>query len=144
VLPLASEFPLNLPGYYFQELSADQFVLFGLQYTLPLDAANRWNLIAVANTATIDYLPGTEQSGHWHTGVGGGLAYRSPERAWQIILSYSYGIDAIRRHGRGAHSIGLLLQYDLEADLRGERPFFENWEWIKPGNWRGFDQLFGR
>src|SRR5258707_1797343 len=37
VLPLASEFPLTLPGYYYQELSATRFVLFNGNYYLPLD-----------------------------------------------------------------------------------------------------------
>ena len=43
-LPLVSEFPLSLPGYYFQEISARQFVLFNANYLLPLDHSQRWNL----------------------------------------------------------------------------------------------------
>jgi hypothetical protein len=30
------------------------------------------------------------------------------------MISYGYGIDAIRSHGYGAHNIGFLLQFDLE------------------------------
>ena len=43
-LPLVAEFPLSLPGYYFQEISARQFVLLNASYLLPLDAEKRWNL----------------------------------------------------------------------------------------------------
>jgi hypothetical protein len=125
ILPFASEFPLTLPGYYFQEISADRFVLVGGQYYLPLDAANRWAFTAVAATATVQYVEGVEQPGHWHSGVGGGIRYRSPKDAWQVVLAYAYGIDAIRNDGRGAHNIGLLLQFDLE---RARVPLFD------PGN----------
>src|SRR5947199_10504279 len=37
LLPLASEFPLSIPGYYYQEISAQQFVLLGGNYILPLE-----------------------------------------------------------------------------------------------------------
>ena len=36
-LPLVSEFPLSLPGYFYQEISARQFVLLNANYLLPLD-----------------------------------------------------------------------------------------------------------
>src|SRR5947207_15308154 len=64
-LPLVSEFPLTLPGYYFQELSADRFLLFSGQYALPLDRSKRWGLMISAATATMDHLPGLEHPGRW-------------------------------------------------------------------------------
>ena len=51
VLPLVSEFPLSLPGYYYQEISAQEFVLAGGNYMIPLDKKQRWNLSATASTA---------------------------------------------------------------------------------------------
>ena len=75
LLPLASEFPLALPGYYYQEISAENSCCSGGNYLLPLDAKQRWNLDATVATAWVDYLPGLEQPGHWHTGVGGGAFY---------------------------------------------------------------------
>jgi hypothetical protein len=122
ILPFASEFPLTLPGYYFQEISADRFVLLAGQYLLPLDKENRWALTAVAATASVQYVSGLEQPGRQHSGVGGGIRYRSPKDAWQVVLSYAYGIDAIRNGGRGAHNIGFLLQFDLE---RAQVPLFD-------------------
>src|SRR6266567_77389 len=114
VLPLAAEFPLTLPGYYFQEISARDFALLGVNYSFPLDRNDRWALNALATTAGVHYVPGLEQPGHWHSGVGGGIRYRSPSNAWQLVLGYAYGIDARRENGRGAHSVGVLLQFDLE------------------------------
>jgi len=40
VLPLASEFPLNLPGYFYQEITARQFAVLSGQYDL------RWMITA--------------------------------------------------------------------------------------------------
>ena len=141
-LPLVSEFPLTLPGYYFQELSADRFVLLSAQYALPLDRSKQWGLTLSAATAAIDYLSGLEQPGRWNSGVGAGVVFRSESQAWHVMLGYAYGVDAIRSNGRGAHSIGILIQYDLQADRRGKRPFWD--PWLNPNKWRGFDWLFHR
>jgi hypothetical protein len=134
LLPLVSEFPLSLPGYYYQEISAKDFVLVGGNYMIPLDKNQRWNLSATASTAVVDYLPGLEQPGNWHTGLGGGILYKSP--SWKVMVGYGYGVDAIRSHGRGAQNVGVLLQFDLgqarEALLNTE----------EPGRWRGFQQIF--
>lgn len=118
-LPLIAEFPLTLPGYYFQEISASRFVLFSGQYSLPLDEAKRWNLTAVGTIAEVDYISGLEQPGGTHSGAGLGIGYRSKNNTWEVIVGYSYGLDAIRHHGRGAQNIGLLFQFDLEAKKRG-------------------------
>ena len=135
LLPLVSEFPLSLPGYYYQEISARQFVLIGGNYIVPLDHPHRWNLSATATTAFVDYLPGLEQPGHWHTGVGGGVFYTSP--SWRVMAGYAYGVDAIRSDGRGAHSIGILLQLDL---AHAKEAFYKP----EPSNqWRGLQRLLG-
>jgi hypothetical protein len=122
ILPFAAEFPLTLPGYYFQEISAERFVLLAGQYALPLDRDNRWAFMAVAATAAVRYVEGVEQPGEWHSGVGGGIRYRSPKDAWQVVLAYAYGFDAIRNDDRGAHNIGVLVQFDLE---RARVPLFD-------------------
>lgn len=114
-LPMSAEFPLSIPGYYFQEITARQFALLGGQYTMPIDARKRWNLTGYAATAVVDYVSGMSQPGDWHSGLGGGLGYTSPDKVWEITLGYAYGVDAIRSNGRGAHTVGLVAQYDLEA-----------------------------
>jgi hypothetical protein len=113
LLPLASEFPLILPGYYYQEISASRFALLNGNYTVPLDAKKRWAVSAVGSVAVVDYLPGLEQPGQWHSGIGGGVTYRSTSGAWQIMLDYGYGFQALRDHGPGAQSVGLLVQFNL-------------------------------
>jgi len=138
VLPLAAEFPLNLPGYYFQEISARDFALLGANYSLPLDRKDRWAINALATTAAVNYISGLSQPGHWHSGVGGGFRYRSPSNAWQLVLGYAYGIDAIRSSGRGAHSVGFLLQFDLE---RAHVALFEPGDY--PIRSRGLQRIFG-
>ena len=118
VLPLVAEFPLTLPGYYFQEISAESFALLGANYLLPLDSENHWALSFVAAGAVANYLHGLAQPGSWHTGIGAGVRWR-PSRNWQMSLGYAYGVDAIRNGERGAHSIGFLMQWDLEAAGHG-------------------------
>lgn len=118
VLPMGAEFPLTLPGYFFQELSAERFTLLSGQHVLPLDRHQRWSLAFSAATAIVDYLPGVSQPGNWHTGLGGGLAYRSTDGRWHVMVGYAYGVDAIRTTGRGANSVGILCQCDLGARAR--------------------------
>ena len=135
LLPLVSEYPLSLPGYYYQEISAKRFVLLGGNYLVPLDKKQRWNLDAMAATAVVDYLPGLEQPGHWHSGVGGGILYKTP--SWKIMLEYGYGVDAMRSSGRGAHSIGILIQLDWR---QAKGALFNPSE---PGQWRGLQEILG-
>jgi hypothetical protein len=119
LLPLGSEFPLDLPGYFYDEISARQFVLLGGNYSVPLDRQGHWNLDAVAASAVVDYLPGLGQPGNWNNGVGGGILYKRSD-TFKVLVSYAYGIDAIRNGSRGAQSIGILVQLDWEQ----AKPFF--------------------
>lgn len=130
LLPMVSEFPLSLPGYYFQEISARRFVLLGGNYIIPLDPKQHWNVNITAATAGVQYLPGLEQDGHWLSGVGGGVLYQAS--SIKVMVGYAYGIDAIRSSGRGAHSIGILLQYDLGKAR--EKLFNPD----QPNRWRGW------
>lgn len=138
VLPLVAEFPLTLPGYYYQELTARSFVLVGGNYSIPLGDSKRWGLTAGATTSWSDYLPGLEQPGKWNTGLGSGISYRSRSNTWQMLVGYAYGIDAIRSHGRGAHSIGFLLQFDLGKAKAGLLDPDQN-----PNHSRGLLRLLG-
>jgi hypothetical protein len=112
-LPLVSEFPLSLPGYYYQEISARQFVLLNANYLVPLDPGKLFDLDLNASTAVVDYLPGESQPGNSLTGVGGGILYHTPSNRLKLMLNYAFGIDALRASGRGASSVGVLFQIDL-------------------------------
>lgn len=125
VLPLAAEYPLLIPGYYFQELSADRFILFNGQYAYSFGESRQWQLTAMAATAVVSFIDGHEQPDRWHSGVGGGLAYQSKSGVWKAGLSYGFGIDARREGSRGAHVVMFALQFDLEKFLnkQSSRPF---------------------
>lgn len=137
-LPLAAEYPLSVPGYFYQEFSARQFVVFNASYLLPIAPDERWNLNFNAATAVIDYLPGTGQAGNSVNGVGGGLLYRAPSDRFRFIVNYGYGINAIRDGHRGANSIGFLLQIDL-GRMHGE-----SFKSTQPNRWQGWNWLMGR
>jgi hypothetical protein len=114
-LPMISEFPLLIPGYFNEELSARSFVCFTSQYTFPLDPDKRWSLSPIGSVATMDYLPGMEQPGHFNSGAGVGLGYRPRSGLWQVLATYGYGFEAIRSDGRGGQAVGIFCQIDLES-----------------------------
>ena len=134
LLPLVSEFPLSLPGYYYQEISAQKFVLLGGNYIVPIDARRRWNINFNATTAGVGYVDGLEQPGHWHSGIGAGILYQT--RSIKVMLGYAYGIDAIRSGGRGAHSVGILMQLNLKHAKA------ELYSPDRPNRWRGLQRIF--
>jgi hypothetical protein len=121
-LPMAAEFPLSLPGYYYEEISASRYGLLNGSYIVPLSRdKTTWTASATAATAMVDYIPGFEQRGKTHTGVGLGAAYLSHSKAWQLLGSYGYGVNAARGHGNGGQTVGLLMQFDF---YRAQVPFF--------------------
>jgi hypothetical protein len=114
-LPLISEFPLVLPGYYYEELTATRFVHFYGSYAIPLDQDHRWDLRFEAATARLDYLPGFAQRGDWQTGAGCGISFTPKQSNYKIVLRYGYGFNALRHGVEGAQSVGILFQYDFNA-----------------------------
>jgi hypothetical protein len=113
VLPLVAEFPLMLPGYYYQELTAERLVHLYGAYTIALDRAHRWEIRAEAASAAVDYLPGFEQTQRWQTGAGAGVTFKPTTRRFAIVVRYGYGFNALRDGEEGAHSVGFLFQYDF-------------------------------
>ena len=114
ILPLYAEFPLVLPGYYEGELSARNFVLAGADYMLPLDPAQRWQLGVGAAVARIDFTPGLTEPHAWNSGMSASLGYTPTSKAWKASLVYGHAFDAIRNGHRGADSVSLLMELDLE------------------------------
>lgn len=137
-LPLIAEYPLSLPGFFYQEISARHFALANASYVLPVTHDRAWNLAFNAASAVVNYLPGTGSGDGWVNGVGAGVMYHSPTDRFKVILNYAYGFDAIRSGGRGANSVGVLLQVDLEKAVPG------NFSATHLANWRGWTRLFNR
>jgi hypothetical protein len=121
-LPLTSDFPRNIPGYYYGEITARRFVLVTGQYGLPIDRDRHFLINLLGATALVAYVPGLEQQGASNSGVELGLQYDSLAHAWNLLVGYGYGINALRGGTHGAHSIGLALQYDLLARHRPAPP----------------------
>jgi hypothetical protein len=140
-LPLLSEFRLDLPGYVAQELTARDFLLFNGLYWLPVDSAKRWSITAFGAVAGVNFLAGVEQADRWHSGLGAGLGYKAPQNVWQLVLAYAYGFNALRSDGRGAQSIVLLFQFDLEARRYAAYPSLD--PVLDPGRSRGLERIFG-
>ena len=123
-LPFTSEFPLYLPGYFYKELSTKNFGLAYSMYSIPLGRAKQWNVAAYAATATVDYISGLEQPGHWNSGVGGGFGYTAKSKRWRTQLFSAYGIDAIRSGGRGGYDMGMVFQFNFgKTSFASDRAF---------------------
>jgi hypothetical protein len=138
-LPLAAEFPLMIPGYYFEEISAREFVLFNANYSIPL--GKHWEWIGFGAASASDYLPGLEQPGTLNAGLGTGFGWGSADGALHVVVSYAYGANAFRGDDRGAHNVGVLLQYDFERGhgMADARSILNR---LNPSSWRGINGLF--
>lgn len=125
-LPFTSEFPLYLPGYFYQELSAEDFGLAYGMYSIPFGPSKQWNVMAIAGTALVNYVHGLEQPGDWNSGVGGGIGYTAKNRRWRMMVTSGYGIDAIRSDGRGGYNAGMMFQYNFgKTAFASDRAFEE-------------------
>ena len=140
-LPLAAEFPLMIPGYYFEEIGTRQFALFNATYSAPL--GHRWEVLGFGAAAVCDYLPGLEQAGNLNAGVGAGFGWESADGGLHLVASYAYGINAVRGDERGAHNVGILFQYDFDRGHGADRAR-SVLSRLNPTGWRGIDGLFRR
>ncbi len=123
-LPFTSEFPLYLPGYFYEELSTKDFGLAYGMYSIPFGPSKQWNVTALAATAVVNYVSGLEQPGHWNSGVGGGFGYTAKNRRWRAQVFSTYGIDAIRSDGRGGYDVGMVFQYNFgKTSFASDRAF---------------------
>jgi hypothetical protein len=113
MLPYTKEFPLIIPGYFYQELSAKSFGLANVTYGIPIDSAYHWYWINQAAAAVVDYVEGTGQPGAFNSGVGTGIGYNAPSHRWKIYSLLGYGIQAHRTDGDGGFSLGVAFQYNF-------------------------------
>ena len=114
-LPLVSEFPLSIPGYAHQELTGRSFALMEARGLTPVDSKKRLGVGLWGAVSSVDYLPGFEQHGSINSGVGAWTQYDTPQRRWRMALQYGYAVHALRGGRRGAHGIGMMVQYNIGA-----------------------------
>jgi hypothetical protein len=140
-LPLAGEFPLTVPGYFFQEFSARRFAVLSGTHLVGVPPVENWSLMFNGSVAALDHLPGLDFDRDWIAGVGGGIVYRSPSGTWQIAGAYGHGLQAKRSTGRGANAVSLLVQADME---RTSEQVQRVWQRIGPPTLQGLQGLFRR
>lgn len=140
-LPLAGEFPLMVPGYYFQEFSARRFGLAAGTYMVGVPPFESWSVVFTGAVARMEYLPGMDFDRNWLTGLGGGIVYRSPSGTWQFVGGYGHGFQGKRSSGRGSNAVSVLVQADMEQT---SQQLQRVWQRVGPPTLQGLQGLFRR
>ncbi len=140
-LPLAGEFPLLVPGYFFQEFSARRFALLSGTYRVGLPPLADWSLMFNGSVAALDCLPALDFDRTWISGLGGGITYRSPSGTWQAVGAYGHGWQGKRSTGRGSNAVSLLVQADL---AQTSRQLQRVWQRVGPPVLQGLQGVFRR
>ena len=139
-LPFVAEFPLNIPGYYYQEVSAESFGLLNAEYSFPFTPGKSWRLTFYGAGALVDTLDTHEEDDRFHAGLGAGITYVSPRGAWFVSLVYGHGFNAVRHGENGANNVGILFQYDFDAVRKF--PFRRYEPNVSPYSSRGGERIF--
>jgi hypothetical protein len=99
----------TLHGYYTREFFTDRFALANLALGVPL--TDKHNLAAhfYGDWAIARGVPPETRDTHNYFGVGMGLSFRA---LWDtdFLVSYGYGINAVRNGEHGGQEIGLALE----------------------------------
>ena len=117
-----SEFPLVLPGYFSQEISARQFAHVSLRAGAALDDKKKYTVNVFAAGASITPVAGTDAGGARHAGVGTGLEFAPLKGALHAMLSYGYSPTALRGGRRGGDGVALSLEINFETPTVPTRP----------------------
>ena len=102
-------FSYPLHGYYTRELMASDFGLANLEWIIPICQQHGLTGHLYSDWAVIKSPPPAPDDWHNYFGVGAGLGFRGP---WHTdwLVSYGYGINAVRNGEHGGHEIGLALE----------------------------------
>jgi hypothetical protein len=99
----------TLHGYYTREFFTDRFALANLALGMPL--ADKHSLAAhfYGDWAIARGVPPEARDTHNYFGVGTGLSFRA---LWDtdFLVSYGYGINAVRDGERGGQELGLAME----------------------------------
>jgi hypothetical protein len=130
VLPYTKEFPVRIPGYYFQEISAQDFVQTYVLYAIPFGPEKSWSVIGNGGAAVVKYQEGMGQGGSLNSGVGGGIGYSAPNRKWKVVSLFGYGFQAERPNGdgHGGYTLACAFQYSF-GKIRAES--YRAWDQLK-------------
>jgi hypothetical protein len=110
-----SEFPLILPGYLGQEISARRFVHAWAHTGLPLPAAKGFFVDLTAAVASVSPMRGTDPGGTSHVGLSVGLSFAPAAGPLRAGAAYGYAPTALRGTRRGGQTLGFSVEYDFLA-----------------------------
>jgi hypothetical protein len=128
VLPYTKEFPLVIPGYYYQELSAQNFGLAYGRYAYPFGSKKEWFVLGTGAAAVVRYEDGLEQNNSFNSGLGGGLGYAAASGRWKLLSLFGYGFQAERSHGRGGMTLAFAFQYNFGNTKTAGDKAYEEWQ----------------
>jgi hypothetical protein len=105
----AESLSFQLHGYYLRELFADDFGLANLDWSFPLLPNRKLTGHLYGDWAVVK--PPLPQPADFHNyfGTGAGLGFLGPCRT-RCLLTYGYGINAVRNGDRGGHEVGLAVE----------------------------------
>jgi hypothetical protein len=99
----------TLHGYYLHEFCTDRFVMSNLALTVPVNDDHKLAVHFYGDWANARGVPPLEREYHNYFGVGSGVSFRAPWKT-DVLLSYGYGINAVRNGGHGGHEVALGLE----------------------------------
>ncbi len=118
-----SEFPLMLPGYFNQEISASRFVHLWGHSALSIAGSKRFFLSLTAALASVSPMRGTDAGGIHHVGLSAGISYAPTNGPVHMDLDYGYAPTALRGKRRGGQMVAVSAEYDfLGTDETADTP----------------------
>ncbi len=99
----------TIHGYYTRELYAENFALGNLAWTFPICEEHGVTGNLYGDWALIKPPPPEPGEYHNYLGVGAGVGFRGPWKSnW--LVSYGYGINAVREGEHGGHEVSLAFE----------------------------------
>ena len=99
----------TLHGYYLHEFFTDRFVMSNLALTVPVNDDHKLAVHFYGDWTNARGVPPLEREYHNYFGVGSGVSFRGPWKT-DVLVSYGYGINAVRDGEHGGHEVALGLE----------------------------------
>lgn len=106
------DYSLTIHGYYTREIFAKSFYMANLGIGIPILPNKKLIAHLYCDDAFVNVLdPRTGLANDWHNylGIGGGLSFPAFWGTY-VLVSYGYGVNAVRYDHHGGHEIGIALE----------------------------------
>jgi hypothetical protein len=102
-------FTMTLHGYYTREFFADDFGIANLELRQQLTEEHALALHLYGDWAVLKPVPPEAPDWDNFFGVGAGVSFRA---LWDVdwLISYGYGVNAVRHGNHGGHEVGIALE----------------------------------